>query len=99
VIDTPGMRELGLLDHSDGIAEAFAEVEALVAQCRFADCQHGNEPGCAIAQALESGELDPQRLASYVKLNTEVDVASARLDKERQQATDRVTAKQRRKNK
>jgi ribosome biogenesis GTPase len=99
LIDTPGMRELGLVDHGEGIAEAFADVEALVALCRFGDCQHDTEPGCAVRAAVEAGELDPARLASYVKLNTEVDAATARRNKEELWSKKRAYAKWRRRNK
>lgn len=80
LIDTPGMRELGLWDASGddvagagaAIGETFADVEALAARCRFGDCGHGGEPGCAIAAALESGELDPARAESWDKLRREL---------------------------
>lgn len=97
LIDTPGMRELGLLDHGDGIAEAFADVEALAAACRFADCQHDGEPGCAIAEALASGELDEARLASYHKLTDEVETANARRAKEERFKKMAITMRKRRK--
>lgn len=71
VIDTPGMRELGMWDNESGIETAFADVEALVAQCRFSDCTHNNEPGCAVRRALEDGTLEPARWASYRKLQVE----------------------------
>jgi ribosome biogenesis GTPase / thiamine phosphate phosphatase len=69
LIDTPGMRELGLW--SADLDSAFADVQALAARCRFADCRHEREPGCAIAAALASGELDAARLESYFKLERE----------------------------
>ena len=71
LIDTPGMRELGLTESQDGIAEVFTEIEDLITQCRFSDCGHGTEPGCAIAAALASGELDRRRWESYGKLSAE----------------------------
>lgn len=68
LIDTPGMRELGLTDAADGIAEVFADLEELATQCRFRDCAHESEPGCAIVGAIESGELDADRLRRWRKL-------------------------------
>lgn len=65
LIDSPGMRELGVWAAGDGIASAFEDIEALARQCRFADCRHGVEPGCAVRQALESGELSAQRWRGY----------------------------------
>ncbi|MCL2499342.1 MAG: ribosome small subunit-dependent GTPase A [Defluviitaleaceae bacterium] len=71
VIDTPGMRELGLLDAEEGISIGFGDVEGLFAQCRFSDCRHTNEPGCAIRAALESGTLTPVRWEQYQKQQRE----------------------------
>jgi ribosome biogenesis GTPase len=72
VLDTPGMRELGLLDADEGLSTTFEDVEAIAGSCRFSDCHHGNEPGCAVRAALESGELDPGRWKSFVKLQKEL---------------------------
>ena len=71
VIDTPGMRELGMWDAGDGLSSAFADIEALAAKCRFKDCTHRTEPGCAVRAAVERGELSEARLLSYEKLLTE----------------------------
>jgi len=71
VIDTPGMRELQLWDADAGLTAVFADVEALASACRFADCAHGTEPGCAIRAALADGRLDAGRYASYRKLERE----------------------------
>lgn len=73
LIDTPGMRELGL--ESADIDRTFSDIEALAAQCRFADCSHQQEPGCAVRLAVNRGELDADRLASWRKLSKEVDYA------------------------
>lgn len=70
VIDTPGLRELGMLADTD-LTGPFGDIIELVESCRFNDCKHGPEPGCAITAALDSGELDPRRWASYVKLEKE----------------------------
>ena len=71
VIDTPGMRELQLWDADAGISAVFADVLSIAGECRFADCGHEAEPGCAIRAALESGRLDGERFAGYRKLERE----------------------------
>lgn len=71
VIDTPGMRELGMWEHESGIENAFADIEALMGHCRFANCTHNREPGCAVLAALGDGTLAPERWSSYQKLKTE----------------------------
>ncbi|MGI5148824.1 ribosome small subunit-dependent GTPase A [Plantactinospora sp. CA-294935] len=80
VLDTPGVRAVGLLDAAVGLDQAFADVAALVAACRFADCGHRGEPGCAIQGALETGELSPRRWASWQKLQREVAYETRRRD-------------------
>ncbi len=70
VIDTPGMRELGL--EIGDLSQSFADIEALSLQCRFRDCSHGSEPGCAVREAIERGELTPERLGNYTKLEKEL---------------------------
>lgn len=72
IIDTPGMRELGLWNASEGLDTAFSDIEALSSKCKFRDCSHKNEPGCAVKHALESGELLPERWESYLKLKKEI---------------------------
>lgn len=72
VVDMPGVRGLGLWDADQGLARAFADVEALAQQCRFRDCTHGDEPHCAVQAALAAGELAPERLASYRSLAQEI---------------------------
>lgn len=71
LIDTPGLRELGLWESTQGLSELFSDIEELADGCRFADCAHGDEPGCAIAEALRDGRLSRERLASYRKLTSE----------------------------
>ena len=71
VIDTPGMRELGMWDSGDGIDIAFADIEELAQKCKFSDCRHMAEPGCAVLKAVEEGKLDAARLESYRKLKAE----------------------------
>jgi ribosome biogenesis GTPase / thiamine phosphate phosphatase len=71
LIDTPGMRELRLAEATEGIAATFDDLEALAAECRFSDCAHGAEPGCAVREALAAGRIDPDRLANWRKLLAE----------------------------
>ncbi len=71
IIDMPGVRGLGLWDADEGIGAAFSDIEELAASCRFRDCTHTSEPGCAVRAAVEAGELAPSRLKSYVRLREE----------------------------
>ncbi|GAA4898350.1 ribosome small subunit-dependent GTPase A [Ferrimonas pelagia] len=83
LLDTPGMRELQLADCDEGVNATFADITALAGQCRFGDCQHGNEPGCAVQAAIDSGELEPRRLTSFQKLMREQALNSATLAQKR----------------
>jgi ribosome biogenesis GTPase len=71
VLDSPGMRELGLVDAGAGVRAAFPEIDALAPHCRFADCGHDGEPGCAVQAAIDAGTLDADRLARFRKLERE----------------------------
>jgi ribosome biogenesis GTPase len=71
LIDTPGLRELALWASEDSVDEVFDGIAALARQCRFHDCAHAGEPGCAVSAALETGELDPSRFAAWQKLRAE----------------------------
>ncbi len=71
IIDTPGMRELGMWDVSAGLGEAFADVEQYLGKCKFSDCKHQTEPGCAIKEAIANGELSRERWKSYISLKSE----------------------------
>ena len=71
LVDTPGMRELGIVGASEGISIGFEEFAVLSTNCRFANCSHAHEPGCAIRAAVESGELSKDRYSSYIKLKKE----------------------------
>ena len=73
LIDMPGMRELGVMSAGEGLEESFADIQALAGQCRFADCRHQNEPGCAIRRAIDAGELDEAHYRSFLKLKAESD--------------------------
>ena len=79
LIDTPGMRELKPTGEEDLAEGGFADIEALAEQCRFRDCSHQREPGCAVRAAVENGELDAGRLANYLKLRDEVAGAAGKL--------------------
>jgi ribosome biogenesis GTPase len=80
LLDTPGMRELQLWGEDSGVDGAFPDIAGLARQCRFRDCAHEGEPGCAVLAALESGELDPARLASWRKLKRELRWLETRVD-------------------
>ena len=81
VIDTPGMRELQLWVADEGLEETFEDVTSLFDQCRFSDCSHDSEPGCAVKAALGDGTLTPERWESYLKLQAELAHLERRLDK------------------
>lgn len=80
IIDTPGMRELQIWSDEDGLETAFADVEALALRCRFNDCTHANEPGCAVRAALKDGTLQRDRFRSYEKLRREIQYQELRQD-------------------
>jgi ribosome biogenesis GTPase len=80
LIDTPGLRSLSLAADHGGVAAAFPDIEDLAPGCRFADCQHEHEPGCAVLAAAERGTLDPRRLANYRKLERELAFEARRDD-------------------
>lgn len=71
IIDTPGLREMGLMDASEGLETAFADVQTLINQCRFRNCTHQHEPGCAVRAALANGQLSQERWQSWQKLTAE----------------------------
>lgn len=79
LIDTPGLRELGVLD-GEGLATAFDDVERVASSCRFSDCWHQSEPGCAVRAAIASGELDRARFDAYEKLQREAARAALAID-------------------
>lgn len=80
IIDTPGMRELGMLDVTAGLSESFADVEQYFPLCRFSDCSHTREPGCAVREAIDSGALPASRFESYQKLQRESRYAAGQAD-------------------
>jgi ribosome biogenesis GTPase len=80
VLDTPGMRELQLWDAQDGLDTAFVEIAELAARCRFSDCAHSREPGCAVRRALADGTLDVERFESWRKLQRELERLARKQD-------------------
>jgi ribosome biogenesis GTPase len=96
LLDTPGIREVGLIDADAGLGTTFADIEALAQTCRFRNCGHSNEPGCAVRGALEEGLLDPDRWAHFQKLGHELaalgltrDRAAEEVERRRQAALQR----------
>jgi len=80
IIDTPGLREIQLWEGEEGLGDAFAEITELATSCKFRDCQHQNEPGCAVIQAVKRGQLPEERLNGFRKLQREVNQFEARHD-------------------
>jgi len=73
VIDNPGMREFGIVDTEDGIENSYADITALTSECRYRNCSHSAEPGCAVLAAVQSGEISREHLENYLKLRNESD--------------------------
>lgn len=92
LIDTPGMRELKPTGE-ESVAENFADVEALAGQCKFRDCRHGREPGCAVRTAIQAGTLAPERYAHFLKLRDEIAGAAGKLETRRVQSEEKVQVK------
>ncbi len=80
IIDTPGMRELQLWEGGDGLSDVFADIEALLGTCRFTDCKHESEPGCAIRKAIENGDIDENKYQNYLKMKREIKYFEFRKD-------------------
>ncbi|GIP17434.1 putative ribosome biogenesis GTPase RsgA 1 [Paenibacillus montaniterrae] len=101
IIDTPGMRELGMWEVDEGISEGFSDVEHFFGKCRFSDCKHQSEPGCAIKGAIESGQLPVERWDSYLALKKEAafveDRAAYLRNKDAQHVALKVSERQRKK--
>jgi ribosome biogenesis GTPase / thiamine phosphate phosphatase len=91
LIDTPGLRALGLTGSQEGIASVFPDIERASRSCRFRDCTHSHEPDCAVRAAVESGTLAPERLASYHKLLCEAQVVAAKTDARLRAGEDRTS--------
>jgi len=84
IIDTPGMRELGMWDVTEGLGDAFSDIEELARMCRFRDCRHENEPGCAVREAIENGDLSESRFDNYKKIKAEAKYSDNSADYRRQ---------------
>jgi ribosome biogenesis GTPase len=84
ILDTPGMREIQLADCKEGIASTFADIETLAENCKFQDCQHENEPKCAVQKALAAGDIDKRRLNNYKKLLREEAINGASIAQKRE---------------
>ena len=91
IIDTPGMRELQIWTDSSSLQQTFEDITELALQCRFSDCQHDTEPGCAVGKAISNGEIAAERLERYRKLERELTHLDSQLD-----AASRAEKKQKR---
>lgn len=80
IIDTPGIRSVGLWTDADAVAEAFDDIETLALECRFADCEHQTEPGCAVREAVEAGDIHPARLDAWRELHAEAEATDAQAE-------------------
>ena len=94
LIDTPGIRAVGLVADSDAVDDAFSDIDELTDRCRFADCQHEGQPGCAIATALRDGEVTLDRIDAWKALREETDAAAQRATDAARRRTDRDLAKE-----
>ncbi len=93
VVDMPGVRGLGLWDADTGIGAAFSDIEKLAEQCRFRDCKHDNEPGCAVRSAVEAGSIAPERFASYQALKQETASLAERREEARRMRGEKASDK------
>lgn len=81
MLDTPGIREVGLIDAEEGLGAVFEDIERLIGSCKFNDCGHASEPGCAVRGAIESGALDPARWAHFRKLGAELAAVQSKAER------------------
>ena len=93
LIDNPGMRELSLWLVGEGLERAFTDVESVARGCRFSDCSHNGEPGCAVQRAIDEGELDGDRATSYTRLRDEAEANARRRDERSRRADERSQSK------
>lgn len=98
MIDTPGMRELGMWDALDGVAEVFPEIDEAASRCRFRDCSHTHEPGCAVLAGIENGTLDPARVRNYLAMHAESSFSAKKVaqEKRKMQKQQKLISKQER---
>ena len=94
IVDSPGIREVGLAGDEESVATTFADIDELAGGCRFGDCRHAGEPGCAVALAVETSVLTTDRLVAYQELREEVAAAARRRDPRESRAAERRFAKQ-----
>lgn len=99
LIDTPGMRELGMWDALDGVANVFPEIDAAAARCKFRDCTHIHEPGCAIQAGIADGTLDPKRVRNYLAMHAESDISAKKAAQAKRKMISQATHKARRQEK
>lgn len=99
LIDTPGMRELGMWDALDGVANVFPEIDAAAARCKFRDCTHTHEPGCAVQAGIADGTLDPKRVRNYLAMHAESDVSAKQAAQAKRKMISQATHKARRQEK
>jgi ribosome biogenesis GTPase len=93
LVDTPGLRELGLWADDDGLDRTFEEIDRLAARCRFPDCGHDREPGCAVRAAVEAGTIDEARWASYLKLRRELRYLELKKDEKSRRQNEKRTGR------
>jgi ribosome biogenesis GTPase len=93
LVDTPGLRELGLWADDDGLDRTFEEIDRLAARCRFPDCAHESEPGCAVRAAVEAGDLDVRRWESYLKLRRELRFLEIKKDERSRRQNEKRTGR------
>ena len=93
LIDTPGMRELQLWSGDEGLGRAFEDIEALALHCRYPDCRHEGEPGCAVRAAVESGRLEARRLESFLKLRREIRFMELKKDAKARRRQEKATGR------
>lgn len=93
LIDSPGIREVGLAGDEESVDAAFADIDELGEECHFSDCQHAGEPGCAVALAIEAGDIAPERLEAYRELRAEVVAAARRADEHERRSHERTFTK------
>jgi ribosome biogenesis GTPase len=94
LIDTPGMRELALFDE-EGIGAVFSEIEELAVRCRFRDCTHQSEPGCAVRHAVEASQISPDRVEYYLTMRAEARADELRHDERLRRQSERAVGRQR----
>ena len=94
LIDTPGLRELGLWADDDGIDRTFDEIDRLAARCRFPDCSHEQEPGCAVRAAVEAGDIEVRRWESYLKLRRELRFLELKKDEKTRRQREKAVGRQ-----